>query len=220
MAKIKTVLFSEISGKAGTVDFRTLRGSGIDFGKHRIPLNPKSTKQRIHRRKYGEAVQAWRALSNDDKELWNKEAKDLKLSGYNLYIMSKLTPPEVYSAAGTTDTNIETAEWTDLPQLSLVFESNATRLLVAGTMNVYSNTDYENAAMVGITVDGTLKVATRSYIEPRKRACLALQELVTVTPGEHTIKMRWQAPIEDLIKNRPTLQPDSEHRTLSVIAFA
>lgn len=182
-------------------------------------MNPKSAKQQIHRRKYGEAVEAWRALSTDDQHLWNLEAKNLIISGYNLFIMAKLTPPELYSVAGTTDIYHEYNAWADMSQMTLTFESNASRLLCVGSAVV--NPYIAEAIRMGmrILVDGAPKVYTTGYMNLVQFVNLVLQELVTVEPGEHVVKMQWRSWSDSEIDNNCSSQSQYVHRSLSVFAF-
>jgi len=55
-----------------------------------IPSNPQSVPQQAHRQKYGEAVGAWRNLTAEQKEVYNKRAVGKKFSGYNLFVKEYL----------------------------------------------------------------------------------------------------------------------------------
>lgn len=53
-----------------------------------------SERQKEQREKYKEGTEAWRTLTNEEKELYNKKAEEFKITGYNLFIkeyIKKLT---------------------------------------------------------------------------------------------------------------------------------
>jgi len=54
------------------------------------PTNPRTEAQQAHRQKYGEAVEAWRDLTDEQKLVYNKKAKGRPLSGYNLFVKEYL----------------------------------------------------------------------------------------------------------------------------------
>jgi len=78
--------FTEIRKKLGEGCFRT-RKKGIEFGKNRIPRNPRSPAQVSVRTTYGKAVQDWKQLTPEERQNYNERAKPLKISGWNLFVM-------------------------------------------------------------------------------------------------------------------------------------
>jgi len=55
-----------------------------------VTKNPRTIPQQAHRQKYGEAVGAWRNLTAEQKEVYNKRAIGKKFSGYNLFVKEYL----------------------------------------------------------------------------------------------------------------------------------
>jgi hypothetical protein len=53
---------------------------------HVVPYNPDTEAQRIVRRAFGDAVRSWQSMSDDEKNTYNRKARFLDMSGYNLYI--------------------------------------------------------------------------------------------------------------------------------------
>ena len=51
-----------------------------------VPTNPRTELQQANRAKFAEAVLAWQALTQEQKEVYNKIAKYKQFSGYNLFI--------------------------------------------------------------------------------------------------------------------------------------
>jgi len=50
-----------------------------------LPGNPRTEAQQAHRQKYGQAVGAWRVLTNEQKQVYNKRAIGKGMSGWNLF---------------------------------------------------------------------------------------------------------------------------------------
>jgi len=55
-----------------------------------ITRNPRTVAQQAWRKVFGDAVRAWRDLTSEEKELYNKRAKRKNMSGYNLFISDYL----------------------------------------------------------------------------------------------------------------------------------
>ena len=55
-----------------------------------IPKNPRSEAQQAQRQKYANGVVAWQALTEEEKEIYNKRAKHKKYSGYHLFLKEYL----------------------------------------------------------------------------------------------------------------------------------
>lgn len=51
-----------------------------------IPKNPQSLGQQTHREKYAAGIVAWKALTNEEKEIYNQKAIGKRMSGYNLFL--------------------------------------------------------------------------------------------------------------------------------------
>jgi hypothetical protein len=54
------------------------------------PTNPQTVPQQANRSKMQIAVSAWQELTNEQKEVYNKNAIGQKLTGYNLFIKNHL----------------------------------------------------------------------------------------------------------------------------------
>ena len=50
-----------------------------------ITKNPRYENQQAHRQKYGKAVEAWKDLTKEEKDVYNKRAKGKRYSGWNLF---------------------------------------------------------------------------------------------------------------------------------------
>lgn len=95
MAKTKNALFSTTAkGKVGPLVVENNKKT--QYIKTNIkPKDKKTTKQLEKRKRYGQAVQAWRALTPEEKKEYNQRAKPLKISGFNLFIKEFTTIPEI-----------------------------------------------------------------------------------------------------------------------------
>jgi len=86
MAKVKLASFlTEISGRLGNVVF--YNSYGREYLRVYVkPENPDTDKQKTVRKTFGDAVRSWQSLPDEQKQKYNKKARRLSLSGYNLYI--------------------------------------------------------------------------------------------------------------------------------------
>ena len=64
-----------------------------DFGKqktvrlrYQVPKNPQTETQQANRKKMQDGVPAWRALTNEERAVYNIRSRGKKLSGYNLFL--------------------------------------------------------------------------------------------------------------------------------------
>jgi hypothetical protein len=80
-----SILINSISGKIGNVVFYTRLGTQC-VRAHVVPRNPDTQAQRAVRRSFGDAVRSWQSLTPEDKHNYNRKARYLNMSGYNLYI--------------------------------------------------------------------------------------------------------------------------------------
>lgn len=57
-----------------------------------VPFDPKTPDQIVRRTKFAQAVLDWQALTQEQKKLWNTQAryKNLHMTGYNLYISTQM----------------------------------------------------------------------------------------------------------------------------------
>lgn len=91
MAKLKGPLFSQKASKQfGHELIYKTKGNKNLLTKYNKPgsVNPftKSADQTQMRVIYGEGVEAWRNLSNNEKATYDERAKNKKYSGYNLFM--------------------------------------------------------------------------------------------------------------------------------------
>jgi hypothetical protein len=84
--KVKNKLGNLYSGTIGKSKTACIRDGKQYFRTHVIPNDPKTAKQMEQRRKYARAVETWKKLSDDEKEIYNRRATNLNMSGYNLFI--------------------------------------------------------------------------------------------------------------------------------------
>ena len=109
MAKAKGPLFSlNASGSVGKLMTFSARKSGPQVRyqkKQKDVITDARTEQRDF---FKEAVEAWNALSEEEKEEYNTRAKNLDITGYNLFISEYETPPSenyyLYVGGATTKT--------------------------------------------------------------------------------------------------------------------
>ena len=51
-----------------------------------IPKNRRTETQQTNRQKYADGVLAWQGLTGEQKAVYNEKAKNLEMSGYNLFL--------------------------------------------------------------------------------------------------------------------------------------
>jgi hypothetical protein len=85
MAKAIPVAGYVLQGKVGEVVF-CKRGDTCYARARVVPRNPKSPAQNAKRERFRQAVLAWRALPDADKQAYAKRASFLRRTGYNLFI--------------------------------------------------------------------------------------------------------------------------------------
>ena len=73
------------SGRHGPLVF-VVRGKTTYARRYKKPHDPKTPAQHAHRLRFMEAVQAWRALGDEGKARYNKRAKRMGRTGYNLFV--------------------------------------------------------------------------------------------------------------------------------------
>ncbi len=78
-------LIKSIHGRIGNLVFYYRYGKQC-VRIHVIPRNPDTEAQRIIRRMFRDAVRSWQAMTEDDRYKFNRKARYLSISGYNLYI--------------------------------------------------------------------------------------------------------------------------------------
>lgn len=74
-----------VSGRLGDRVYYTRNGK-IRSRRHVIPSNPRTRKQQAGRSRFAGAVRAWRALDEEARADWNRRAKRIRRTGYNLFI--------------------------------------------------------------------------------------------------------------------------------------
>ncbi len=120
------ILINSISGKIGNVVFYMNRGRQC-VRTHVIPRNPDTEAQRAVRRSFGDAVRSWQTMTEDERSVFNRKARYLNMSGYNLYIsiyLKRLTrtlahtpTDEPKSKLSSLPWNLELATWNFIPSL-------------------------------------------------------------------------------------------------------
>jgi len=95
MAKTKNALFSQTAkGKIGALVVENNKKT--QYIKSNIkPKDKKTSKQLSRRKRYGQAVQAWRGLTPEQKKVYNTKAKLKRISGFNLFIKHFTTIPDI-----------------------------------------------------------------------------------------------------------------------------
>lgn len=98
MAEVKLPSYlSSVSGSIGDITFFTCYDR--EYIHRRVtPSNPNTEAQVRIRRSFAGAVRSWQSLPDDEKLKYNKKARRLPMSGYNLYIQ-KYMNEKVLSAS-------------------------------------------------------------------------------------------------------------------------
>lgn len=86
MAKVTLAsYFTEMSGRLGNYVF--YNSYDMEYVRsYVIPQNPDTDAQKAVRKTFGDAVRSWQSLTFEEHLKYNKKARRLQLSGYNLYI--------------------------------------------------------------------------------------------------------------------------------------
>jgi hypothetical protein len=89
------IIIKSISGRIGSVVFYTRRHTASGtitqcVRAHVIPRNPDTEAQRAVRRSFADAVRSWQSMSPVEQNSFNRKARYLNMSGYNLFISNYL----------------------------------------------------------------------------------------------------------------------------------
>jgi hypothetical protein len=79
------LMFNGFSGRLGNIVLYT-RYDNQYARIYSIPVNPDTNEQKMIRKTFGDAVRSWQELPQPEKDKYNKKARRLPMSGYNLYI--------------------------------------------------------------------------------------------------------------------------------------
>ena len=77
-------------GKLGNRVYYTRKGK-IYSRRHVMPSNPRTGRQRERRSRFARAVRAWRGLDDDARAPWNRCARGMRMSGYNLFMRESMS---------------------------------------------------------------------------------------------------------------------------------
>jgi hypothetical protein len=81
----------EAHGKLGEVVYQKVRKTGTQYArKHVVPTDRHSPAQINQRSKLAPANAAWKSLTIPEQKQYDKRAKNLNQSGYNLFISEYL----------------------------------------------------------------------------------------------------------------------------------
>lgn len=78
-------MIKAIHGRIGKLVFYHSRGKQC-VRTHVIPRNPDTEAQRSVRRSFADAVFSWQSMSPEERHTYNRKARYMNMSGYNLYI--------------------------------------------------------------------------------------------------------------------------------------
>ena len=84
--KVKNTLGNVYSGTIGKSKTACIRDGKQYVRTYVIPNDPKTAKQMEQRKKYASAVEIWKEMSDDEKDIYNRRAVNLNMSGYNIFI--------------------------------------------------------------------------------------------------------------------------------------
>ncbi|HEY1405300.1 MAG TPA: hypothetical protein VF857_01700 [Spirochaetota bacterium] len=90
-----------ISGRMGSVVFYSY-GNRQYMRRYVVPANPDTPAQRSRRELFAAAVLSWQSLAPYKKAQWNYRAGTRVLSGYNMFISSRMKD-DVCSGSGAVD---------------------------------------------------------------------------------------------------------------------
>ncbi len=120
---IPGIIIKSIHGKIGNVVFYYSRGKQC-IRTYVIPRNPDTEAQRLVRRAFGDAVRSWQAMRPDDKYAYNKTARFLNMSGYNLFIsnyLKRIIQTIDHSPVDEQKSKVHSLPWNlELPTLNLL----------------------------------------------------------------------------------------------------
>jgi len=89
VVKAVSPLFNKISKGFKNLDIRQRKRGFPELGLKRIPFNPRSVAQTKIRKRYGELVESWNALTQAERDSWDEKAEPLFISGWNLYLQQQ-----------------------------------------------------------------------------------------------------------------------------------
>jgi hypothetical protein len=84
--KVKNAMGNLYSGTIGKRKTACIRAGKQYFRTYIIPNDPKTAKQMAQRKKYARAVEVWKKLADNEKNIYNRRAANLNMSGYNLFV--------------------------------------------------------------------------------------------------------------------------------------
>ena len=94
--------FDSVHGKIGKIVH--YNRNGVQCARsYAVPRNPDTAAQRRNRKTFAEAVKLWQELSPGEKYRYNRNARKLRMSGYNLFISRYLkeNPPRIEKSTGS-----------------------------------------------------------------------------------------------------------------------
>ncbi len=99
------IMIRSIHGRIGNLVFyyrrRAVNGAGTQCVRmHVIPRNPDTEAQRRVRCAFRNAVLSWQSMTADEKYAFNRKARFMNMSGYNLYI-SQYMRSKIHAGAET-----------------------------------------------------------------------------------------------------------------------
>lgn len=84
--KVKNAMGNTYSGTLDNSVTAVNRDSINFMRTYVLPHDPRTPKQVRQRRKYTEANEVWKALSQDERNEWNRRAKGTGMNGYCLFV--------------------------------------------------------------------------------------------------------------------------------------
>ena len=95
-------IITEITGRMGNLVFYRRHNTQC-LRTYVIPRNPDTSAQKIVRNNFAEAVKSWQSMTPDEKYKFTRKARNLQMSGYNLYISTfiktKALPMHIFNSA-------------------------------------------------------------------------------------------------------------------------
>ena len=78
-------MFTKVGGRMGSIVHYNRLGTQC-VRRHVIPRNPDSAAQRLVRDSFRDAVALWQVMPMAERKDWNRRARYMHMSGYNLFI--------------------------------------------------------------------------------------------------------------------------------------
>jgi hypothetical protein len=94
---------AHLHGKVGDYVYRYYRQGYLQRCDYYTPTNPRTAPQQLWRKVFADAIKAWQALSEEEKDWWREEAKKRRMVGAHLFRSHYLKTHQPYSGVALVD---------------------------------------------------------------------------------------------------------------------